>query len=77
MSLLAQAYLIERYGLRLNLTQLGEVLDMSLGSIRNQISEDHFPVQTCLDQGRRYADHRNVASHLDSACQPVRGSGPT
>ena len=66
MSLLSQAYLLEQYGLRLTLDQLGEVLGMSAGSIRNQISEDRFPVLTYLDQGRRYADYRDVAEHLDA-----------
>jgi len=65
MSFLAQAYLIEKHGLRLSLKQLGEELAMSAGSIRNQISEDRFPIPTYLDQGQRWADHRDVADYLD------------
>lgn len=65
MSLLSQAYLLERYGIRLTLDQLGEVLGMSAGSIRNQISEERFAIPTYLDQGRRFADHRDVSEYLD------------
>lgn len=57
-NLLAQAYLIERYGLRLNVEQLAEVLGMSAGAVRNQVSEDRFPIPTYVDQGKRFADHR-------------------
>lgn len=76
MSFLAAAYLLERYGLRLALAQLGEVLDMSAGSIRNQISEERFPVPTYLDQGRRYADHRDVAEYLDAARARAKTGSP-
>lgn len=65
MSFLVHAYLIERYGLRLSLDDLGRELSMSPGAIRNQISEGRFPIPTYLDQGRRWADHRDVAEHLD------------
>ena len=76
MSFLAHAYLIERYGLRLSLEQLGQELDMSAGSIRNQISEGRFPVLTYLDQGRRWADYRDVAAHLDSLRAKAKSSTP-
>lgn len=76
MSFLAHAYLIEKYGLRLSLDQLGAELDMSAGAIRNQISEGRFPIPTYLDQGRRWADYRDVAEYLDSQRAKARSSTP-
>lgn len=66
MSLIVTAYLLETYGARLTLDELGRELGMSAGSIRNQISEDRFPVPTYLDQGRRFADARDIAQYLDA-----------
>jgi hypothetical protein len=66
MSFLSQAYLIEKYGLRLTLDDVGRELGVSAGSIRNQISEDRFPVPSYVDQGRRWVDYRDLAEHLDS-----------
>lgn len=38
MSVLATMVLVERYGLRLNVDQLAEVLDVQPGTVRNQIT---------------------------------------
>ena len=65
MSLFTQALVAEKYGLRLNVEQLAEVLCISKGAVYNQMSAGEFPVKTYLDGGRRYADYRDVASHLD------------
>ena len=67
-SLLSQAILAERYGLRLNMEQLGEVLGMAKTSIYNAVSAGTFPVPTYMDGGKRWADFRDVASYLD-ACR--------
>lgn len=66
MSLLSQAIIAERYGLRLSLDQLAEALDMSKNTIYNQVSAGTFPVPTYVDGKKRYADYRDVASYLDS-----------
>ncbi len=65
MSLFAQAYIIERYGLRLNMGQLADLLGVKRGTILNRISAGTFPIPTYLDGAMRYADHRDVAEHLD------------
>lgn len=72
MTLLVHAYLIEKYGLRLTLDDLAQELDMAAGTIRNQISEDRFPIDTYLDQGRRFADYRDVAEYLDRLREQAR-----
>ena len=65
MSLFTQALIAERFGLRLSVEQLSEVLGLTKGAIYNQISAGTFPVKTYLDSGKRWADYRDVASHLD------------
>lgn len=65
MSLFTQALVADKYGLRLGVEQLADVLGISKGAVYNQLSAGGFPVKTYLDGGRRYADYRDVASHLD------------
>ena len=68
MSLITQAFVVERYGLRLTAEQLAEVLGITKPSLYNQMSAGTCPVKTYLDGGKRYADYRDVAEHLD-ACR--------
>lgn len=65
MSLITQAFIVERYGLRLNVEQLAELLGISKGAVYNQISAGSLPVKTYIDGGKRWADFRDVAKHLD------------
>lgn len=65
MSLFTQALVAEKYGLRLNVEQLAQVLCITKGAVYNQMSAGEFPVKTYLDGGRRYADYRDIAEHLD------------
>lgn len=68
MSLITQAIVAEKYGLRLNTEQLAKVLDITKGALYNQISAGTCPIRTYLDGGKRFADYRDVAEHLD-ACR--------
>lgn len=68
MSLVTQAFIVERYGIRLSIEQLAAVLGLSKGAVYNQISAGTLPVKTYLDGGKRWADYRDVAAHLD-ACR--------
>lgn len=65
MSFLSQAYLLEKYGLRLTTEQLAEALGMAHGTLRNKISAGKLSVPTYLDGGNRYADYRDVAAYMD------------
>ena len=65
MSLLTQAWMIENFGPRLNVAQLAEIMGLTKGAIHNQISDGTFPISTYLDAGKRWADYRDVAAHLD------------
>lgn len=72
MSLVTQAFVFERYGPRLGIEQLAEVLGISKGAVYNQVSDGTLPVKTYLDGGKRWADYRHVAEHLD-ACYEQAG----
>lgn len=69
MSLMTQAMVVEHYGLRLNAEQLAKVLGITKASLYNQISAGTCPVKTYLDGGKRFADYRDVADHLDACRQ--------
>jgi hypothetical protein len=73
MSLLTQAFLLEKYGPRLNVDQMAEVLQMARQTINNQMSDGSFPVPTYRANGRRFADYRDLAKHLDECREAVEG----
>ena len=57
--------IIDRYGLRLDVDQLADLLKLSPGTIRNRIAAGRMPI--CYrDGGRVFADARDVAAYLDS-----------
>ena len=58
------AYLMEKYGLRLNIKQLAEAMGISAGTITNQIAEKRFPIPHYKDVGVWF-DYRDVAEYLD------------
>lgn len=49
MSMLNQMYLLERYGLRLNVEQLAEVMDSTPAAIHRRISDGTLEIQTYID----------------------------
>lgn len=65
MSLITQAFVVEKYGMRLSVEQLAELLGLSKGALYNQFSAGTCPVKTYIDGGKRWADYRDVAKHLD------------
>jgi len=65
-SLVTQMLVAERYGLRLGIDQLAALLGIGKSTVYNQISAESFPIPTYLDGGKRYADYRAVAAHLDA-----------
>lgn len=65
MSLMTQAHLLDRYGPRLNMDQLAEVLGYtSKSTVYNKITAGTLEVKTYVDGGR-WADYRDVAEFLD------------
>lgn len=65
MSLLTQAYLLEKYGPRLSLEQVAEVLGFEKQTVYHRISRGDLGVRTYVDGGRRWADARDVAEAFD------------
>lgn len=65
-NLVTQMMIADKYGPRLNIEQLAEVLDMRKGTIYNQLSAGTFAIKTYVDGGKRWADHRDVADHFES-----------
>lgn len=57
-------HLVKTYGLRLNMEQVAEALGLKIGTVRNRLLQGTLSVPTYLD-GRRWADARDVAAHLD------------
>ncbi|HEY0955774.1 MAG TPA: hypothetical protein VGE36_13500 [Roseateles sp.] len=66
MSLLTQAYFLEKYGPRMDVQQLAAALDVQPKTVLNQVSAKTFPIPTYVDQGKRWADSRDVAAHFDA-----------
>ena len=71
-SLVTQMFIADKYGLRLNIEQLATVLGLSKGAIYNQVSGGSFPIITYVDGGKRWADFRDVAEHLDQCREKAR-----
>lgn len=66
MSLLHEAIIVEKYGLRLSIEQLSDALGIAKNTIYNQIAQGTFKVKTYVDGGKRFADYRDIATYLDS-----------
>ena len=66
MSLLHEAIVAEKYGLRLTVEQLGKALSLAPQTIYNKIAKGEFKVPTYVDGGKLYSDYRDVAAYLDS-----------
>lgn len=66
MSLLHEAIVAEKYGLRLTVEQLGKALNLAPQTIYNKIAKGEFRVPTYVDGGKRFCDYRDVALYLDS-----------
>lgn len=64
-SLVTQMFIAEKYGLRLDVKQLAEILGISQGAVQNRISANTFNIQTYIDNGKKFADYRDVAAHFD------------
>ena len=66
MSLLTHAFVVEKYGMRLNTTKLAEFLEITKPALYNQISARTCPVKTYVDGGSRWADAQHVAEYLSA-----------
>ena len=65
MSIMTQAFVAEKYGLRLTVDQLADVMGIARNTIYNQLAKGEFKVATYMDGGKRWCDYRDVATYLD------------
>lgn len=65
MSIVTQAFIVEKYGIRLDTEQLAELLGISPASLRNQMVLGACQIKTYKDGKKRWADYRDVAAYLD------------
>ena len=66
MSMMTTAYLLERYGARLTIDELAEVLRLGVPTVRNRLSAGTLGVRTYTDGDRRFADALDVPGYLDT-----------
>ncbi len=66
MSLMNQVYLLEKYGPRLGVQQLAEVLGISEQTVYHGISQGTLGIPTYVDKKHRWADARDVAAYFDA-----------
>jgi hypothetical protein len=66
-SVVTIALLFDRYGPRLDMTQLAEVMRVEERTLYNQISAGTCPIKTYREGRNRFADVRDVADYLDQA----------
>jgi len=74
MSFFTHAWLLERYGPRLNLKQAAEALGFSESTLVNRLSQGTIGLRTYLDGGRRFSDVRDVAEYLDECRAATQAS---
>lgn len=72
MSMLTTVYLIERYGLRLTMEQLAQVLGLAVATLHARIARGELGIPTYVDGKLRWADARDVAEYLDRLREQAR-----
>lgn len=65
MSIVTQALVVEKYGLRLCAKQIADVLGITMPALYNQLSAERCPITTYKEAGKVWADYRHVAAHID------------
>ena len=65
MSLMTRAAIIDRYGMRVSMEQLADILGWHPVTIYHQISRGEFPIRTYKEGSRRWASYEAVADYLD------------
>jgi len=73
MSAAMQCLVADRYGLRLTIEQLAEMLGEDKAALYGQISAGTCPVKTYVDGGKRFADYRDAATYAEAMMVKARG----
>lgn len=65
MTLMTRAAIIDRYGMRLSMEQLAQVLGVHVQTVYNQLATGELPIRTYKEGARRWASYEAVAEYLD------------
>ena len=66
MSLLSHFYLLEKYGPRLGVEEIAEVMGLTKAAIYRRISDGTLGIPTYIDSEKRWADVRDMAEYFDA-----------
>lgn len=69
-------YLIQTYGPRLTLEDLGKVLGKTSAAIRTDLCKGTFPMPTYRDGNKLFVDVRDVTEYLDRKREVAHGACP-
>jgi excisionase family DNA binding protein len=70
--LMTRAAILDRYGFRLTMEQVAEVLKLSVGTVYNLASSGELRIATYKDSNRRFASYQAVADYLDLIDEEAR-----
>jgi predicted site-specific integrase-resolvase len=64
-SLMTRMFILEKYGARLSMEQVAQVLGVHVQTVYNQLGTGELPVVTYKEGARRWASYDAVADYLD------------
>ena len=76
MTLLVRAHLLDKYGPRLTMDQVAEVLHLHPGTVYNMVSSGECKLKTYKEGTRRFASFDAVADYLDSMADTAKEAQP-
>ena len=74
MKLATRAMIVDKYGMRLSMEQLAEVLDVTPNTLYNMITAGEMPIPTYKEGKRRFAAYDAVADYLDGMAAQAKKS---
>lgn len=69
---LTHAFILEKYGPRLDKHAIADVLRISPGTVMNHASAGTLGIRTYVDHGKLWADAEHVAEYFDRKAQDAK-----
>jgi hypothetical protein len=69
---LTHAYVLEKFGLRLDKHALGKALGISAATVMNRSSDGKLGLPTYVEHGKLWADAEHVAAYMDRMAEAAR-----
>jgi hypothetical protein len=73
---LTHAFILEKYGARLDKHALGSVLGIAAATVMNHMSAGTLGIKTYTDHGKAWADAEHVAEYLDRMATQAKERNP-